>query len=147
MVICVKPMYTLHMSRWSNVLIVYSWNVNECVQKPNALVDECAVTPVRNGWENQCSNGHNWRKCLVVDAYYVHNSCSINLLSIWGFIMSLLTTEGRKSYEFSLNFTWYRPGMIISIVCKRQTHKIKRHLQKWHFGILLFTGFLPDGYM
>ena len=44
-------------------------------------------------------------------------------LSKWGFILSLVTTKGRKSYEFSPNFTYYRPCMITSIVCKNKRIK------------------------
>ena len=70
--------------------------------------------------KNQCGNGYNWRKSLVVYAYCVRKSCNLNLANKWGFILSLLTTAGSKSYEFSPNFTYYRLCMFISIVCKNK---------------------------
>ena len=96
----------------------------ECVQKLSAPANECVAKHFLSGRGNQCGNGYNWRKSLVVDADHVRNSCSLNLVSKWGFILRLLTTKGRKSYEFSPNFTYYRPCMITSIVCKNKRIKL-----------------------
>ena len=134
MVICHKSMYRLHMTWWSNISFVQLWcrkfgrvctkAKRECVQKLSAPADECVAKHFLSGRGNQCGNGYNWRKSLVVGAYYVRNSCSLNLVSKWGFILSLLTTKSRKSYGFSPNFAYYRPCMINSIVCKNKRMKL-----------------------
>ena len=126
--------YKLHMTWWPNISFVQLWcrkfervctkAKRECVQKLSAPADECVAKHFLSGRGNQCGNGHNWRKSLVVGAYYVRNSCNLNLVSKWHFILSLLTTKGRKSYGFSPNFTYYRLCMINSIVCKNKRIKL-----------------------
>ena len=134
MVICHKSMYRLHMTWWSNKSFVQLWcrkfgrvctkAKRECVQKLSAPADECVAKHFLSGRGNQCDNGYNWRKSLVVGAYYVRNSCSLNLVSKGSVILSLLTTKGRKSYGFSPNFAYHRPCMIDSIVCKDKRIKL-----------------------
>ena len=95
----------------------------ECVQKPSALADECVVHHFQTELENQSGDGYYFRRRLFVHAYYVRSSCSKNLISKCGSILFLLTTEGRKSYGNSPNFTYHRSCMFISIVCKNKRTK------------------------
>ena len=96
----------------------------ECVQNPSALANECVAKQFLSDCKNQRGNGYNWRKSIFVEADCVPNCCSMSLVAKWGFIMSLLTIEGREPYDFlSQNFSYHRPCMITSIVCK--TKRIK----------------------
>ena len=141
MVICYKTMYILHMTWRSFVQLccvkcerVCTKFKRECVQKRSAPADECVAKHFLCGRENQRGNGYNWRTSLVMDAYHVRNSCSMNLVSKSGFILSLLTTEGRKSYDFSPNFTYHRPCMITLIVCKNKRVKLSDIVKNDSFG-------------